>query len=87
MFSDTNRFLIDTLIPFTNYTFTSAAQTSVGTGPYSTLLAARTSEAGKPILHYELHGYCKLQVGIFLIIGLAVHLVIKSAITALVYLL
>ncbi len=46
VYSGTTSLIQGSLHPFTKYTFVVAAQTSVGTGPFSTTLTAQTHQSG-----------------------------------------
>ena len=48
--SSTDNITIGSLHPFTTYAFTVAAQTSVGTGPYTTTSTVMTPEDGSTTL-------------------------------------
>ena len=46
LFSSTNTLTVESLMPFTTYVCVIAAQTSVGTGPFSITISVQTDEAG-----------------------------------------
>ena len=46
LFSETNSILVATLSPFTTYSCFISASTSIGNGPFSTIITLRTPEDG-----------------------------------------
>ena len=52
LFTSSTTLIVDSLEPFTVYTITIAAQTTVGAGPYSIGLSTMTMEDGKITIIY-----------------------------------